>query len=88
MPDITEYVMEEGLKEAMTQKSGIHEKYLGETKKAADLFKHEKMRRSLTPLRTPVTSDIELGEAREIGRDLTQSYDKSPYTNRNVKRAK
>ena len=22
------------------------------------------------------------------GRDLTQSYDKSPYTNRNVKRAK
>ena len=26
--------------------------------------------------------------AREKGRDLTQSYDKSPYTNRNVKRAK
>ena len=25
---------------------------------------------------------------REKGRDLTQSYDKSPYTNRNVKRAK
>ena len=25
---------------------------------------------------------------RERGRDLTQSYDKSPYTNRNVKRAK
>ena len=24
----------------------------------------------------------------EKGRDLTQSYDKSPYTNRNVKRAK
>ena len=64
MPDITEYVMEEeGLKEVMTQKSGIQEKYLGETKKAADLFKHEKMRRSLTPLRTPVTSDIELGKA-------------------------
>ena len=27
-------------------------------------------------------------KAREKGRDLTQSYDKSPYTNRNVKRAK
>ena len=27
-------------------------------------------------------------ELREKGRDLTQSYDKSPYTNRNVKRAK
>ena len=26
--------------------------------------------------------------SREKGRDLTQSYDKSPYTNRNVKRAK
>ena len=25
---------------------------------------------------------------REKGRDLTQSYDKSPYTNRNVKRGK
>ena len=25
---------------------------------------------------------------REKGRDLTQSYDKSPYTNKNVKRAK
>ena len=25
-------------------------------------------------------------EKREKGRDLTQSYDKSPYTNRNVKR--
>ena len=25
---------------------------------------------------------------REKGRDLIQSYDKSPYTNRNVKRAK
>ena len=25
---------------------------------------------------------------REKGRDLTQSYDKSPYANRNVKRAK
>ena len=25
---------------------------------------------------------------REKGRDLTQSYDISPYTNRNVKRAK
>ena len=25
---------------------------------------------------------------REKGRDLTQSYDKSPYTNRNVKRAR
>ena len=25
---------------------------------------------------------------REKGRDPTQSYDKSPYTNRNVKRAK
>ena len=25
---------------------------------------------------------------KEKGRDLTQSYDKSPYTNRNVKRAK
>ena len=25
---------------------------------------------------------------REKGRDLTQSYDKSPYTTRNVKRAK
>ena len=24
---------------------------------------------------------------REKGRDLTQSFDKSPYTNRNVKRA-
>ena len=28
------------------------------------------------------------GWTREKGRDLTQSYDKSPYTNRNVKRAK
>ena len=28
------------------------------------------------------------GLFREKGRDLTQSYDKSPYTNRNVKRAK
>ena len=27
-------------------------------------------------------------DLREKGRDLTQSYDKSPYTNRNVKRAK
>ena len=27
-------------------------------------------------------------ESREKGRDLTQSYDKSPYTNRNVKRAR
>ena len=27
------------------------------------------------------------GVSREKGRDLTQSYDKSPYTNRNVKRA-
>ena len=27
-------------------------------------------------------------ERGEKGRDLTQSYDKSPYTNRNVKRAK
>ena len=27
-------------------------------------------------------------KSREKGRDLTQSYDKSPYTNRNVKRAK
>ena len=27
-------------------------------------------------------------DPREKGRDLTQSYDKSPYTNRNVKRAK
>ena len=26
--------------------------------------------------------------SKEKGRDLTQSYDKSPYTNRNVKRAK
>ena len=26
--------------------------------------------------------------AKEKGRDLTQSYDKSPYTSRNVKRAK
>ena len=25
---------------------------------------------------------------RQKGRDLTQSYDKSPYTNKNVKRAK
>ena len=27
-------------------------------------------------------------KVKEKGRDLTQSYDKSPYTNRNVKRAK
>ena len=29
-----------------------------------------------------------IGTIREKGRDLTQSYDKSPYTNRNDKRAK
>ena len=33
-------------------------------------------------------SKLKSPEAREKGRDLTQSYDKSPYTNRNVKRAK
>ena len=31
---------------------------------------------------------ITLDEIREKGRDLTQSYDKSPYTSKNVKRAK
>ena len=31
---------------------------------------------------------IEIPAEREKGRDLTKSYDKSPYTNRNVKRAK
>ena len=31
---------------------------------------------------------IDRSKSREKGRDLTQSYDKSPYTNRNVKRAK
>ena len=30
----------------------------------------------------------ETNDQRQKGRDLTQSYDKSPYTNRNVKRAK
>ena len=30
----------------------------------------------------------ELNYTEKKGRDLTQSYDKSPYTNRNVKRAK
>ena len=30
----------------------------------------------------------DIDRKREKGRDLTQSYDKSPYTNRNVKRAK
>ena len=29
-----------------------------------------------------------MSSIREKGRNLTQSYDKSPYTNRNVKRAK
>ena len=29
---------------------------------------------------------IHVNFLREKGRDLTQSYDKSPYTNRNVKR--
>ena len=32
--------------------------------------------------------NLETSFLREKGRDLTQSYDKSPYTNRNVKRAK
>ena len=32
-----------------------------------------------------LTSDSSLVVVREKGRDLTQSYDKSPYTNRNVK---
>ena len=64
MPDINEDVIEEeGLKEAITLKLGIKEEYLGEIKKATELFKNKKMRRSLTPLRTPITSDIELCEA-------------------------
>ena len=29
----------------------------------------------------------EMNRCKKKGRDLTQSYDKSPYTNRNVKRA-
>ena len=32
--------------------------------------------------------NILINPLREKGRDLTQSYDKSPYTNRNVKKAK
>ena len=36
----------------------------------------------------PNVFDISMNVKREKGRDLTQSYDKSPYTNRNVKRAK
>ena len=64
MPDINEDVIEEeGLKEAITLKLRIKEEYLGEIKKATELFKNKKMRRSLTPLRTPITSDIELCEA-------------------------
>ena len=31
--------------------------------------------------------ELSISSIREKGRDLTQSYDKSPYTNRNVKRA-
>ena len=35
-----------------------------------------------------LSSHLVLHSLREKGRDLTQSYDKSPYTNRNVKRKK
>ena len=38
--------------------------------------------------KSPTQSQILKRSLREKGRDLTQSYDKSPYTNRNVKRAK
>ena len=31
---------------------------------------------------------INIADLKRKGRDLTQSYDKSPYTNRTVKRAK
>ena len=34
------------------------------------------------------TKFVKINLRGEKGRDLTQSYDKSPYTNRNVKRAK
>ena len=41
--------------------------------------------KGITPSRCQIWSFV---VEREKGRDLTQSYDKSPYTNRNVKRAK
>ena len=38
--------------------------------------------------RNSMSLALSINYIREKGRDLTQSYDKSPYTNRNVKRAK
>ena len=43
---------------------------------------------ALSNKNTPISNTRNLDLIREKGRDLTQSYDKSPYTNRNVKRAK
>ena len=58
--------------------SGVPLKYWN----TADLVLH--WLRNYLPERN--TCDLKI--IREKGRDLTQSYDKSPYTNRNVKRAK
>ena len=39
-------------------------------------------------IRNKFSTDIEIYIGEKKGRDLTQSHDKSPSTNRNVKRAK
>ena len=49
----------------------------------AFLYKGSTKRRAATP--PPSLSAITKHDAREKGRDLTQSYDKSSYTSRNVK---
>ena len=48
----------------------------------------DSLRDNITALQRKLNTGNIIFLTREKGRDLTQSYDKSPYTNRNVKRAK
>ena len=47
-----------------------------------------KLKVDLYYIETNSYTKFQVNISKEKGRDLTQSYDKSPYTNRNVKRAK
>ena len=69
------------------------ERYMCRTKFINNLLKREKKRQSnrcrvTTTLRRPQINHDTYSKRGEIGRDLTQSYDKTPYTSRNVERAK
>ena len=63
------------------------------TKPRKDEQRCENKNTKLNPLRGPAPHGKDANSfkrriSREKGRDLTQPYDKSPHTNRNVKRVK